>query len=260
MTDYVRRYGPWAVIAGASEGIGAAFATALAARGLNLVLVARRPQPLEALAATLPTRTVTVAADLATADGLAAVAAATADLEVGLLVANAASSAIGPFVDADPADLDRVVDVNVRAPVRLARLFLPAMVARGRGGLIVMSSIAGQQGIPGIATYAASKAFGNVFAEGLWAEARGHGVDVLACAPGAVLTPALAAAKPSRTPGELPAEKVVDAALRALAARRPRVVPGAVTRASAAVIARVLPRRAAILLLGRASDDVRSSA
>jgi uncharacterized protein len=260
MTAFAQRYGPWAVVAGASEGLGAAFATALADRGLALVLVARRRQPLEALAGRLPTRTVTVAADLATPAGLDAVADAAADLEVGLVVANAAFAAIGPFVDADPAELDRVLEVNVRAPVRLARHFLPAMTARGRGGLVVMSSVAGQQGVPGIATYAASKAFGTVLAEGLWAEVRGRGVDVVACAAGAVLTPALAASKPSRTPGELPPEKVVEAALRALAAHRPRVVPGAVTRASAAVIARLLPRRAAILLFGRASQDVRSSA
>jgi short-subunit dehydrogenase len=257
-TPFARRYGRWALVAGASEGIGAAFATALAARGLDLVLVARRPGPLEALAKTLPAKTVTVPADLATTEGHDAVFAATAHLDVGLVVANAAYPGIGRFVGADPADLDRIVDVNVRAPLRLARHYLPAMVDRGRGGMIVMSSIAGQQGIPGIATYAASKAFGNVFAEGLWAEVQGSGVDVLACAPGAVTTQALAGAKASRTPGEVPAERVVAAALRALARRQPRVVPGAVSRLSAAAMARLLPRRTAIRIIGRASSDVRA--
>jgi short-subunit dehydrogenase len=257
-TPFATRYGPWALVAGASEGIGAAFATALAARDLNVVLVARRPEPLRALATKLYTKTVTVAADLATDEGLDAVFAATADLEIGLVVANAAYPGIGRFVDARQEDLDQIVDVNVRAPVRLARHYLPPMVGRGRGGLIVMSSIAGQQGSPGIATYAASKAFGNVFAEGLWAEVGGRGVDVLSCAPGAVTTDALSSAKASSTPGEVPAGRVVAEALRALGRRRPRVVPGTVSRLSAAVMARLLPRSAAIRIIGRASSDVKA--
>lgn len=103
MTNFGQRYGPWGLVAGASEGIGAAFATALARRGLDLVLVARRPEPLNALANRLPVRTVTVAADLATAAGLAAVEQATRDLEIGLVVVNAAYSPIGRLIDQDPA-------------------------------------------------------------------------------------------------------------------------------------------------------------
>jgi uncharacterized protein len=95
------RYGPWAVVAGASEGIGAAFAEALAGHGINLVLVARRPEPLSALAAGLPVESVTVAADLAY--GVEPVIAATDGLEIGLVVCNAAYSPIGPFLDSDPA-------------------------------------------------------------------------------------------------------------------------------------------------------------
>jgi uncharacterized protein len=254
---FAARYGPWALVAGASEGIGAAFARLLADRGLDVVLVARRRGPLDALAATLPARTRTVVADLATVGGLDAVRAATADLEVGFVVANAAYAATGPFVTADPADLHRVLDLNCRAPLLLARAHLPPMVERGRGGLVVMSSVAGNQGLPRLSTYAASKAFGAVLAEGLWAETRGTGVDVLACAAGAVTTPALARGKPGRTPGQLPPEAVADAALRALG-RGPRVVPGTVTRLSAGFMQRLLPRTAAIRLIGRASRDVRS--
>jgi short-subunit dehydrogenase len=257
VSGFAARYGPWAVVAGGSEGLGAAFARALADRGLSVVLVARRPAPLEAFAATLPTPTRTVAADLATPAGLAAVTDATADLEVGFVVANAAYSAVGPFLAADPDDLDRVLDLNCRAPLRLARAYLPAMVGRGRGGLVVMTSIAGNQGLPRLSTYAASKAFGAVLAEGLWAETRPTGVHVLACAAGAVSTPALAREKAGRTPGELPPDAVARAALRALG-RGPRVVPGAVTRLSAGFLARVLPRGAAIRLMDRASRDVRS--
>jgi hypothetical protein len=252
---FADRYGPWALVAGASEGIGAAFATKLAARGLDLVLVARRPEPLAALAARLPTRVVTVAADLSTEDGLTAVGHATDGKHVGLVVANAAYSPIGPFLTADPARSVRALDLNCRAPLLLAHRYLPAMAARGRGGLIIMSSLAGQQGSPGIATYAATKAFGTVLAEGLWAELRPAGVDVLACLAGAVATPNLAQAMATRAPGTVSPEAVVVAALRALG-RRPRTVPGGVSRLSGAIMSRLLPRRTAIHVIARASRDL----
>src|SRR4051812_24625266 len=190
MMSPMDRYGPWAVVAGASEGIGAAFATALAARGIDLVLVARRPEPLEALAARLPVQTVTVAADLA--DGVEPVLAATAGLDVGLVVCNAAYSPIGPFLDSDPADTARALALNCAVPLALARGYLPAMAARGRGGFVLMSSLAGMQGSPGLTAYAATKAFGAVLAEGLWDELRAHGVDVVTAVAGAVATPGLA--------------------------------------------------------------------
>lgn len=255
MTGFADRYGPWALIAGGSEGIGAAFARALAVRGLDLVLVARRAEPLAALAADLPTQTVTVAADLATPEGLHAVCAATDGREVGLVVANAAYAPTGPFVATAPADLDRTLAVNCAAPLRLARHHLPAMVGRGRGGLVVVSSLTGLQGSPGLATYAATKAFGAVLAEGLWAEVRGHGVDVVTCVAGAVATPGLARVSRRPAPGTVPPEVVVEATLRALG-RRPRVVPGALMRLSAQLMTRLLPRHTAIGLIGGASRDV----
>jgi hypothetical protein len=255
VTPFARRYGPWALVAGGSEGIGAAFAAALAERGLDLVLVARRSGPLDELAARLPARTRTVAADLSAADAAGTVARATGGLEIGLVVANAAYAPTGAFLTTDPLRSLRVLDLNCRAPLLLAHHFLPAMSARGRGGLIIMSSLAGQQGSPGIATYAATKAFGAVLAEGLWAELRGSGVDVLACVAGAVATPGLARAKPRQAPGTVAPEAVAAAALRALG-RRPRTVPGGVARVSAAVMSRLLPRRTAIHIIGRASCDL----
>ena len=249
------RYGPWALVAGASEGIGAAFARALATRGLDLVLVARRPEPLAALAATLPAGTTTVAADLATAEGLDAVAGATAGKEIGLVVANAAYSPIGPFVGTDPAQTARALALNCGAALWLAHRYLPAMAARGRGGLILMSSLAGQQGSPGIAAYAATKAFGTILAEGLWAELRPRGVDVLACVAGAVATPGLAASKSRPAPGTRTPEEVVEAALRGLGGG-PRVVPGALMRVSSVLMSRLLPRRTAIATIARASRDL----
>jgi short-subunit dehydrogenase len=253
--SFADRYGPWALVAGASEGLGAAFATELARRGLNLILVARRPEPLAALAARLPTRTVTVVADLGTDDGIAAACAAGAAQQVGLVVANAAYSPIGRFVDLDPAQSRRALRVNCQAPVELAHRFLPAMAERGRGGMVIMSSLAGMQGSPPITVYAATKAFGAVLAEGLWAELRPRGVDVVACVAGAVETPGLADSKARRAPGTLSPERVVAAALHGLG-RGPRTVPGATMRMSSLVMSRLLPRRAAIAMISRASRDL----
>ena len=247
------RYGPWAVVAGASEGIGAAFAVALAKQDLDLVLVARRPGPLADLAARLPVRTVTVSADLA--DGIEAVLAATDGLDVGLVVCNAAYAPVGPFLDADPAETRRALELNCAVPLALAHAYLPAMAARGRGGFVVMSSLAGQQGSPGIAAYAATKAFGAVLAEGLWGELRGHGVDVVTAVAGAVATPGLEHARRRPAPGTVGPDEVVAAALKALG-HRPRTVPGAFMKVSAAAMGRLLPRRAAIALMGRANAAI----
>jgi uncharacterized protein len=255
MTAFAQRYGPWALVAGASEGIGAAFARALADRGIDLVLVARRPEPLAALAAELPVRTVTVAADLAGPAGRAEVFAATADLKVGLVVANAAYSPSGAFVEADGADLQHIVDLNCGAPLHLAHHYLPPMAARRRGGLIVMSSASGMQGGPLLSTYAASKAFGAVLAEGLWWEMRGSGVDVTACIAGAVSTPGLSRASKREAPGTVAPETVAAAALAGLG-RGPRVVPGTLMRVSTAVIGRLMPRTSAIDMMARATKRV----
>ena len=249
------RYGPWALVAGASEGLGAAFAAALSARGLNLVLAARRPEPLARLAADLPTRSVTVAADLSSAEGVDDACAAADGLDVGLVVANAAYSPIGRFLDLTPDQTRRAIDLNCRAPLTLAHRFLPAMATRRRGGFIIMSSLAGMQGSPPISVYAATKAFGAILAEGLWAEFRECRVDVLTCVAGAIATPGLAGAKPRRAPGTLAPEQVAEAALRALG-RGPRIVPGALMRVSSVLMSRMLPRRASIAMISRASRDL----
>lgn len=253
--DFAQRYGPWALVAGASEGLGAAFAHQLAGHGLNLILAARRAQPLAALAAALPTRTITVSADVATVDGLRQVIDAAEGHAVGLVVANAAYSPIGRFVDMDPAETGRAVDLNCRMPLQLAHHFLPPMVARGRGGFIVMSSLAGMQGTPPISVYAATKAFGAILAEGLWAELRGTGVDALTCVAGAVATPNLAGAKSRPAPGTQTPDQVAEAALRGLG-HGPRVTPGLTMRISAALMSRLLPRRTAIAVIARASRDL----
>jgi hypothetical protein len=252
---FAEKYGPWALVAGASEGIGAAFATALAQRGVNLILVARRPEPLAALAAQLPVQTVQVVADLSTRDGLDTVFTAAQGVPVGLLVCNAAYAPVSPFLELSPSRLETLLDLNCRAPLLLTRRFVADMVDRGSGGVIVMSSLAGMQGSPGLAGYAASKAFGAVLAESLWAELRGTGVDVLACVAGAVSTPGYHESMSRPAPGTVTAQTVAQTALASLG-RGPRAVPGAMMRVSSVLMSRLLPRRTAIKLIGRASSGL----
>ena len=243
------RYGAWALVAGASEGLGAAFAGALAGRGMNLLLIARRRDLLNEVAEDCRRRfgveTFCLDADIAAPDFAERLLSAVSGLEVGIAVYNAAYAPVGDFADADPADISRVIDVNVRGPARLLRALLPAMVERGRGAAILMSSLAGNCGTPGIAAYAASKAFNRVLAESLWRELKSRGIDVVACCAGAIRTPGYAQASAKDAPGTVDPEFVAERALRALGGG-PVVFPGFVNALAAWVMSRLLPRRAAI--------------
>src|SRR5262245_9939056 len=178
------RYGGWALVTGASSGIGAAFAEALAERGFPLVLVARRKDRLEGLAARLGAAhrvdTLVVAEDLARAGACERVRDAVGAREVGLLVNNAGFGFSGRFAETDANDDAEMVTVNCGVVVRLAHLYLPPMLRRRRGAMIVLASVAGYQPTPWFAVYGATKAFDLHFAEALADELRGSGVDVLA--------------------------------------------------------------------------------
>jgi hypothetical protein len=253
------RYGPWALVAGASAGLGEAFAHALAARGLHLLLLARRPEALEALASDLHQRYgVEVrhqAMDLGQADLKERAARLAEGVEVGLLVYNAAHSVIGPFLTHPLEEQLRVIDVNCRGPLTLAYVFGLAMAQRGRGGLVLMTSLAGSQGGPLLASYAASKAFNLVLAEGLWAELGLRGVDVIACRAGATKTPGYASSKPKKSIRLMDPEPVVEQTLRALG-HKPSLVPGALNSLAAFLLVRVLPRRFAVWVMGRATKQL----
>lgn len=184
------RYGPWAVVTGASDGIGRAIAVELAAAGVSVVLAARRREVLDSFAAELSSRhaidTRVVAVDLAERAGVDALIEATRDLDVGLLVAAAGFGTSGPFLESDLAPELGMIDVNCRAVAALSHAFGRRFVARGRGGLVLMSSLVAFQGVPRAANYAATKAFVQSLAEGLRLELAPRGVDVLASAPGPV--------------------------------------------------------------------------
>jgi short-subunit dehydrogenase len=256
---FAQRYGPWAVVAGGSEGLGRAFADGIAARGVAVAIVARRAEPLHAAAAELRAEhgvdALAIVADLGAPDVHTVISEAVGDREVGLVVANAAHAPVGPFIDLDAGETTRTVDVNCRAPLLLAHRFVRPMVERGRGGFVVVSSIAGFQGSPGIVAYAATKAFGITLAEGLWGEVRGTGVDVIACCAGAVSTPGLARTQRRRAPGTLDPAAVAAATLDRLG-RSPRIVPGGVNRVSSFALARLMPRRAAVSIMQRATGAV----
>lgn len=184
------RYGPWAVVTGASDGVGRALAVELAAARLNLVLVARRQAVLDELAADLTQRygieTNVIAADLAQPKAVNRVLDATAALDVGLVIAAAGFGTSGPFIDV-PLDQElNMLDVNCRAVLTMSHHYGQRFAAQGRGGLILLSSLVAYQGVPRAAHYAATKAYNQSLAEGLHHELAPHGVDVLASAPGPI--------------------------------------------------------------------------
>lgn len=191
-TTFQLRYGPWAVVTGASDGIGLACAHWLARQGLNLVLVARREDRLNALAAELGVRhsvkVRVVASDLAQPGGNAALLAAVADLDVGLLVAAAGFGSAGDLLDRPLAQELDMVDLNCRSVLEQVWLIGQRLRQRGRGGVVLFSSLLGFHGTPGSANYAATKAYVQSLAEGLRVEWRHSGIDVLASAPGPVHT------------------------------------------------------------------------
>jgi short-subunit dehydrogenase len=189
------RYGPWALIAGASEGLGAAFAHAAAAKGLNVVLVARRSDELDRVAAeirqehTVETRS--IVADLSEADAPDRVVASVADLEIGMFISNAASEPQGPFLDLPLAKHLFAIDVNCRAPLALAHHFGQNMLARKRGSIVLVTSLGGLCGLPVFSSYGATKAFGWNLGECLWDEMAPHGVDAMSFVVGSTRTPNL---------------------------------------------------------------------
>ena len=192
--ELAQKYGPWALITGASEGTGSAFAEQLADAGLNLILIARREGPLAALAARVRAKgveCVTASVDLSAADASARVAAAAAGHDIGLFIANAGADTVNSmFLDQDINKWDELVNLNVVTTMRNCHYFGRAMRTRGRGGIIIVGSGACYGGLNGLAIYTGVKAFDLCFGEALWAELRHHNVDVLNLILGRTDTPA----------------------------------------------------------------------
>ncbi len=186
------KYGPWGVVTGSTDGIGREVAIQLAKAGLNLVLVARRQSVLESLAADLEQKfgaqTEIVVADLSDPGAVDHVLQTTKDKDVGLFVACAGFGTSGNFLDVPMEQELNMLDVNCRAVLAMTHVFGRRFAAQKRGGIILMSSLLAFQGVPRAANYAATKAYIQTLAEGLRVELAPHGVDVLASAPGPILT------------------------------------------------------------------------
>lgn len=188
-------YGPWAVVAGGSEGVGAEFAFQLADAGLNLVLIARKPDPLAMTADACRARGVEVRAlalDLVSPDTVARIVETTADIDVGLLIYNAGANTCSEhFLDGELADFSRVIDLNIGTMLALVQHFGRPMRERRRGGILMVGSMAGYLGSMRHSVYGGVKAFGRIFAESLWLELREYNVDVLELVLGVTRTPAM---------------------------------------------------------------------
>jgi short-subunit dehydrogenase len=230
--NFADRYGPWAVVTGASSGIGKAIALQLGENGLKLLVVARRNELLNDLAAQLAgfsgIETRVVVADLATPSGIATVEAACTDLDVGLLVAAAGFGTSGSFLDADlPTEMEMLA-VNCGALLSESLFFGRRFAERGRGGIVLMASLVGFQGVPFSASYAATKAYVQNLAEALYVELGPLGIDVLASAPGPVRSGFEGRAN-MRMSAAIEPEVVARETLRALV-RRSSVTPGLLSK------------------------------
>jgi short-subunit dehydrogenase len=240
--SFAGKYGPWAVVLGASEGLGEAYANGVAAYGINVVVAARRSEPLGRVASEIArvhgveTRPATL--DLAEPEFLADLRDVTDDLVIGLVVYNGAGSYVGGFVDQSAESMRSIVAVNCLGPLAVCEHFGRQMVGRGQGGIVLMSSGAGLAGCAYNAVYAASKAFDLVLGESLWAEWREEGIDVLSVIGPAIDTPTFRAMPPevlAVTPPAMAPAVVVEEVLEALGST-PSFVPGQANRRSLAML------------------------
>ncbi|MFO8129090.1 MAG: SDR family NAD(P)-dependent oxidoreductase [Bacteroidales bacterium] len=257
MKDLRSHYGPWAAIAGSASGLGEAFARNLAAQGLNLVMIDKDADTLTRLSDILEKKhfieTRTVVLDLSEENASRQVLSQTGATGCHLLIYNAAYSHILPFLEYEPGALNRFIDTNCRTPLRLAYGFSRQIRDAGRGGIVLMSSLAGLFGTHLVAPYSASKAFNLTLAEALHYELRPYGIDVMSCLAGATATPAFLKTNPRRNfpaASVMDPQHVADAALKQLG-RKTLYIPGYSNRLTYFLLQRLMPRRMAAGIVNR---------
>lgn len=262
--SFAERYGTWALVAGGSRGVGAAFVRELARDGMNVFVVARNRNRLDALEAEIRSRfgveVRTLDIDLTAPEAPSVIKSATAGLEIGVLLYNAGFSNPGPFLARALNSHLRQFSLNCTAPVTLVHHFAGKMRERERGAIILMASLTAFIGSPGVAGYGATKAFNLALAEGVGRELEEAKVDVLACCAGVIAPETPAGARhPRRRSGFSPPTttptKVARAALRALG-HRSVIVPGALNRVVAFTLQRLLPRRVSVRLMQRTAAEL----
>jgi short-subunit dehydrogenase len=252
-----QKYGQLALVAGASEGIGAAFATYLAASGINLIVVARRKEPLEQFAATLVdtyhVEVSCICCDLAQTTAASYIQEMVNDKEINILVYNAALSYIGPFEKNSMEHHTSMAQANMITPMNLIQVLAEPMLAKQQGAIILMSSLAGFQGSGFLSVYAATKAFNRVLGESLWYEWKNKGVDVIACCAGATATPNFIKTKPEKkdffAPKVQSPEEVVNECFKQLG-KKPSFVTGIGNKIASFIMQKLLPRKTAINIMG----------
>jgi short-subunit dehydrogenase len=251
------KYGPLALVAGASEGIGAAFSNYLAEAGFDLILIARRKEPLDDLANSLTAKyninVTSISCDLSASDAPLKIKEELAGREVSLLVYNAALSYIGPFEQNTLEQHNRIATANMLTPMNLIHIFGESMLKKRRGAIIMMASLAGFQGSGFLATYASTKAFTRVMAESLWYEWKTKGVDVIACCAGATSTPNFIKTNPVKSgflaPRVTSPEEVVHECIKMLG-EKPSFIAGRGNKVASFFMQRVFSRQMAINIMG----------
>lgn len=252
-----QKYGSTALVAGASEGIGAAFAEYLAAEGMDLVLIARHIQPLQQFADFLQNKykvtTICLSCDLAEVNSTRQITDALNGKEISLIVYNAAQSYIGPFIKNTAQNHSRMAQVNMITPLHLLHVFGEKMVNRGKGAIILMASLAGFQGSGYLSVYAATKAFNRILAESLWYEWKNSGVDVIACCAGATATPGYKKSNSEKTgfftPRVLSPQEVAAECFKKLG-NKPSFITGRGNRIASFIMQKIIPRKMAITVMG----------
>jgi short-subunit dehydrogenase len=258
-----QKYGKTAMIAGASEGIGAAFTAFLAAEGMDLVIIARRHEPLQQLAGLLEEKfkvnVICIPCDLSDINAVQQIEEALNGKEINLLIYNAAFSYIGPFIKNSPDNHSRMARVNMLTPLNMLHTFGEKMLAKGQGAIILMTSLAGFQGSGNLSVYAATKAFIRVLGESLWYEWKNKGVDVLACCAGATATPGYINTNPENTgflkPKVQAPEEVVIECFKKLG-KRPSFITGRGNRIASFFMQKILPHRTAITIMGNTTREM----
>lgn len=252
-----QKYGNTALVAGASEGMGAAYANYLAAEGMNLALIARRKELMEQLASKLrdqyKVEVECLNIDLSATDATEQIINAVQNKEINLLVYNAGLSYIGPFEKNSLEHHNQIARTNIITPLNLVYTFGEQMLKNGQGAIVLMASMAGFQGSGFLSTYASTKAFNQILGEGLWYEWKNRGVDVMACIAGATTTPNFLSTKPAKTglisaPLQSP-EEVVNDCFKYLG-KRPSIVTGRSNRMASFFMTKILPRKMAINMMG----------
>lgn len=255
---FKNKFGPWAVIAGAAEGLGEAYAIALAKRKMNLILIDNQAASLSALATRIEhefgAETIQIHLDLSETNATEKIILRIENVDCRLLIYNAAYSLIKPFIDHYHEELDNFIDINTRTQIKLVHSFAKQLITKKQGGgIVLMSSLAGLLGMQLVAPYAATKAFAWNLAEALHHEMKPFKIDVMACIAGATATPAYLKTKPNYSlikPAVMQPKDVADAALNKLG-RKNLFIPGFSNRLNYFLLTRLMPRKMAVAIANK---------